>query len=213
MKNKKKLIGNSLIAILITFALFALVMTLNTFGQEIAYYDNNPSVSGNKTELTTGSWNMTDVKTEIYNKNNITKWNKSAGVVDANCSWKDMIDIIHTVNSGFKWQDPPKTMQPGSFLNIEANYINFEYSTTGKVLAGIKMFIDRSGANYQKMEPEAIEIVKLSKDNKQYGSEIKKGFFTAPKTFFDDTNNCQLIVDCYVGQDHYVTTYTYTYQP
>lgn len=213
MKNKKKLIGNSLIAILITFALLALVMTLNTFGQEVVYYDNNPSVSGNKTELTTGNWVMSDVKTEIFNKNNITKWNSASGEISANCSWKDILNIVHTVNSGFKWQEPPKTMQPGSFLNIEANYINVEYSTTGKVLAGIKMFIDRAGASYQVMEPEAIEIVKLTKDNKQYGSEMKKGFFTAPKTLFDDTYDCQLIVDCFVGQDHYVTTYTYTYQP
>jgi len=211
MKNRKKLIGNSLLAILITFALLALVMTLNTFGQELTY--NSPSVSGSKTELTTGSWVMTGSKTEVYNRNNITKWETSTGEIDANCSWKDVLNIIHTVNSGFKWQEPPKTMQPGSFLNLEANYINKEYSTTGKVLTGIKMYINRVGGNYLVMEAEAIEVVKLAKDNKQYNTEIKKGFFIAPKTLFDDTNECQLVVDCYVGQDHYVTSYTYAYQP
>jgi hypothetical protein len=211
MKNRKKLLGNSLIAILITFALLALVMTLNTFGQDLS--SNSPSVTGSKTELTTGSWVMSGVKTQVYNRNNITKWETASGEIDANCSWKDILDIVHTVSTGFKWEEPPKTMQPGSFLNIEANYINKEYSTTGKVYTGIRMFIDKVGANYLVMDPEAIEVMKLAKDNKQYNSEVKKGFFSAPKTLFDDTNDCQLIVDCYVGQDHFVTTYTYTYQP
>jgi hypothetical protein len=104
-------------------------------------------------------------------------------------------------------------MQPGAFMNIEAKYINNEYSTPCKINTGIKMFIDRQGANYLIMNTDAIEIVKLAKDNKVNNTEVKKGFFTAPKTLFDDTNQCDLIIDCYVGQDHYVSTYTYTYQP
>lgn len=190
---------------------FGLAKSLNNFDREVI--KNSPSVAGTKTELITGSWVMTDVKTQVYNRNNITKWETASGEIDANCSWKDILDIVHTVSSGFKWEEPPKTMQPGSFLNIEANYINKEYSTTGKVFTGMKMFIDKVGANQLAMEPEAIEVVKVAKDNKQYNSEVKRGFFTAPKTLFDDTNDCQLIVDCYVGQDHFVTTYTYTYQP
>jgi hypothetical protein len=104
-------------------------------------------------------------------------------------------------------------MQPGSYLNIEAKYTNNEYSTPSRILTGIKMFFDRTGANFMAETQDAIEIMKVLKDNKQNTSEVKKGFFLAPKTLFDDTNRCELIIDCYVGQDHYVTTYTYTYQP
>jgi len=75
------------------------------------------------------------------------------------------------------------------------------------------MFFERVGASYLAMGPNAVEILKLNKDNKQYANEVKKGFYYAPNTLFDETKDCQLIVDCYVGKDHYVTTYTYTYQP
>ncbi len=163
-------------------------------------------------ELEGGNWVLTGVETKSYNLMNITKWNTNETGIKATCSWKDKIEIIHTVESGFKWQDPPKSMQPGAYLNLEAVYTNIDYSTTANINTGIKMFFGRAGSDYKNPEANSIEVLKLNKDNKQYANEVKKGFYYAPNMLFDATNMCQFIVDCYVGKDHYVTTYTYTYQ-
>lgn len=163
-------------------------------------------------ELEGGNWVLTGVETKSYNLMNITKWNTNETGIKATCSWKDKIDIIHTVESGFKWQDPPKNMQPGAYLNLEAVYTNIDYSTTANINTGIKMFFGRAGSDFKNPEANAIEVLKLNKDNKQYANEVKKGFYYAPNMPFDATYMCQFIVDCYVGKDHYVTTYTYAYQ-
>lgn len=172
----------------------------------------NEGAGFSKEELVGGNWVLTNVESKSYNGINITKWNANESEIKGLCSWKDKIDIIHSVESGFKWQAPPKYMQPGSYLNLEAVYTNIDYSTTAPINTGIKMFIERAGADYKIIDDNAIEILKLNKDNKQYANEVKKGFFYAPKTLFDATKMCQMIVDCYVGKDHYVTIYTYTYQ-
>jgi len=164
-------------------------------------------------ELVGGNWVLTGVESKNINTINITKWSPNSNEIVGDCSWKDILEIVHTVSSGFKWQTPPQTMQPGSYMNLEAIYTNLDYATTAKINTGIKIFIERAGANYLVMESNAIEVLKLNKDNKQYANEVKKGFFYAPKTLFDETNQCQLVVDCYVGKDHYITTYSYTYQP
>lgn len=215
MKNKRNLLGGSLIVILVTFMLVALIFALQTQAQEVTVNDdeNSPTGASTKTELVGGSWVLTDVKSNVYNRGNVTKWESASNEITGMCSWKDILDIVHTVSSGFMWQQPPTTMRPGNFLNLDAKYINNEYSTTAKLLTGIKMYIDKPGSNYLINTPDAIEVVKVSKDNKQYSSEDKKGFFNAPKTFFDETNQCELVVDCFIGQDHYVTRYIYTYQP
>jgi hypothetical protein len=189
------------------FVVVALLFTLQTHSQDY------PTSAGNKTELTTGSWVLTNVQTHSYNGKNITKWESATTEINGMCSWKDMLEIIHTVNSGFKWEEPPKNMPIGAFLNIEAKYTNIEYSTPCRVLTGIRMFIDRPGANYQVPNEDAIEIMRVIKDEKSNKSETNKGFFNAPKTLFDDSKQCDLIIDCFIGQDHYVTTYTYAYQP
>ena len=181
-----------------------------------AYPVNAQDVEGaglTGTELAGGSWVLTNVDQKSYNRTSTTKWSNNSNEVDGLCSWKDILDIVHTVNAGFKWQEPPQKMQPGTYMNLEAIYTNNEYSTTGKVFTGIKMFFDKVGANYMAMNTNGLEVLRVIKDDKQNASEVKKGFFYAPKTLFDETNQCQLIIDCYVGQDHYVTTYTYTYQP
>ena len=208
MKNKKKIFGASILVILITFVLVALFFNLQTQGQELSY----PTSAGEQTELTTGAWMLTDISTRVYNSKNITTWNSASTEITGECSWKDILDIVHTVNIGFKWEEPPKMMPPGKFLSIQADYVNNEYSTPCKVVTRIKMFIDRIGTNHLASNPDAIEIMKVTKDNKQNKSEVKKGFFTAPKTLFDETNQCELTVDCFVGQDHFVTKYLYTYQ-
>jgi len=192
---------------------FFLVFALSVNAQSLVTNDPNNEGAGTSTEeLVGGSWVLTNVESKTYNGVNLTKWNTTENNIDGLYSWKDILEIIHTVNSGFKWQAPPKNMQPGTYMNLEAVYTNMDYSTTASINTGIKMFFERAGASYQVMESNAIEVLKMNKDNKQYANEVKKGFFYAPKTFFDGTNQCQLIVDCYIGKDHFVTTYTYSYQ-
>ncbi|MCC6866716.1 MAG: hypothetical protein IT280_11220 [Ignavibacteria bacterium] len=164
-------------------------------------------------DLTSGGWTLKSVEAKQYNGINITKWDIRNNDVTANCSWKDMLEIVHTIESGFKWQDPPEYMKPGEYLNLEAIYTNIDYSTTANISTGIKMFFGKAGSDYKNPEANSIEVLKLTKSNKQYANEVKKGFFYAPKTYFDKNNLCQLIIDCYVGKDHYVTTYTYEYTP
>lgn len=164
-------------------------------------------------ELTGGSWILSNTEIKKINAMNITKWSITDNELNAICSWKDKIEIVHTVESGFKWQDPPKTMKPGEYLNLEAIYTNVDYSTTANLNTGIKMFIGKIGGDVKNPEPNSIEVLKLNKDFKQYNNEVKKGFFYAPKTLFDISKMCQLVVACYIGKDHYVTIYTYTYQP
>jgi hypothetical protein len=163
-------------------------------------------------ELTNGIWVLERSEITKINSINITKWNTTESDLKAVCTWKDKIDIVHTVESGFKWQDPPKSMKPGEYLNLEAIYTNIDYSTTSNILIGVKMFFERVGGDLKNPEANAIEVMKLNKDRKSYANEVKKGFFYAPKYYFDATNQCQLVVDCYIGKDHYITTYTYTYQ-
>lgn len=163
-------------------------------------------------ELTTGTWVLEKSETININGTNITKWNVNESDLKAVCTWKDKIDIIHTIESGFRWQNPPKSMKPGEYLNLEAIYTNLDYSTTANILIGVKMFFERVGGDLKNPESNSIEVMKLNKDRKSYSNEVKKGFFYAPSFYFDATNQCQLVVDCYIGKDHYITTYTYTYQ-
>jgi hypothetical protein len=202
------------ISVLILLASAIMAFAFETRGQDLTITNTNTEGAGTyKAELTSGAWVLTTVDQKAYNGTTLTKWNGSTNEVGGELAWKDMLDIIHTVNSGFKWQAPPQQMQPGSYLNLEAIYTNVDYATSSNVKTGIKMFIDKAGADYKVTNEEAIEILKVNKDNKQYANEVKKGFFSAPKTLFDETNQCQLIVDCFIGKDHYVTTYTYEYRP
>jgi hypothetical protein len=199
---------------ILLFTSFLTVFAITANAQNLVNNDPTNEGAGTPTEeLVGGNWVLSNVQSKIYNGVSLTKWNTTDNNIDGLYTWKDILDIIHTVNSGFKWQEPPKTMQPGSYMNLEAIYTNIDYSTTAPINTGIKMFFERAGGNYMVMESNAIEVLKLNKDNKQYANEVKKGFFYAPKTFFDETNQCQLIIDCYIGKDHFVTTYTYTYQP
>jgi hypothetical protein len=197
----------------VTILLVTFIAAGGLLSQEITSGDPTSEGAGAPAEeLIGGTWVLAGAETKIVNKQNITKWETLNNDLVAVYSWKDVIEIIHTVSAGYKWQAPPKTMQPGAYMNLEAVYTNIEYSTTAKVPSGIRMFIQRDGADLIATEPNAIEILKVNKDNKQYSNEVKKGFFYAPKFLFDDSRNCQLVVDCFVGKDHYVTKYTYTYQ-
>lgn len=199
----------------LTYLLIIILMGLvSVNAQELTINNTNSEGAGTfKAELTGGAWVLTNTETSVFNSSNLTKWEGNSNETGGVLAWKDILDIIHTVNSGFKWQEPPKTMQPGSYLNLEAIYTNLDYSTSSNIKTGIKIFIDKVGTSYMAMNPDGIDVLKVNKDKAHYNNEVKKGFFNAPKTLFDETNQCQLIVDCYIGKDHYVTTYTYTYQP
>jgi hypothetical protein len=211
MKDRKKLN----LSIIITFVILVLTtLTLSSNGQNVTTNTgDNQSAGKYGAELTGGNWVLTSTDFKSYNGTNLTKWSGEKNEIGGLYSWKDILDIIHTVYSGFKWEAPPQAMKPGSYLNLEAIYTNLDYSTTSNVKTGIKIYIDRVGANYLSANPEAVEILKVNKDGKQNLTEVKKGFFDAPKTLFDETNQCELVVDCFVGKDHFVTKYIYTYQP
>lgn len=214
MKNIKKYKIPKILLFTAVIAAFTLQVNSQNLVNENTTNDNttNEGAGLSKEELVGGNWILTNVESKSFNGVNITKWQANNNELQGNCSWKDMLGIVHTVESGFSWQDPPKKMQPGSYLNLEAVYTNIDYSTTTQLNTGIKMFFAGTYSDFKVMEPNAVEILKVNKDNKHYANEVKKGFFYAPKNYFDETNMCNLVVDCYVGKDHYVITYTYTYQ-
>lgn len=211
MKDRKKLNVSSIIVFVI---LAITALTISSNGQNTTTISgDNQSAGTYRVELTGGNWVLTATEFKSFNGTNLTKWKGEQNEIGGVYSWKDILDIVHTVNSGFKWEAPPTMMKPGTYLNMEAIYTNLDYATTSNVKTGIKIFIDKIGSNYMSTNPDAIEILKMNKDAKQNLTEVKKGFFDAPKSLFDETNQCELIVDCFVGKDHYVTKYTYTYQP
>ena len=175
--------------------------------------ETNKGAGFSREELAGGSWVLTGVESATLNGINITKWNAGNTGLNGACMWIDKLNIEHTVESGFKWQEPPQMMQPGTYLNLEAVYTNIDYSTTAPINTGIKMFFASTKSDVKVMDDNSLEVLKLNKDNKQYANEVKKGFFYAPNTYFDETNNCQLVIDCYIGKDHYVTKYQYEYRP
>ena len=171
--------------------------------------------NGNPTtyeELTSGHWVLTDTKVDVFNKNNITKWTPGGNTLNAMTVWVDQLNIQHTVSSNFKIQEPPAVMNVGADLSLQENYLNDEYSTTYKLLVGVKVYIDKAGSNPVAASPDAVEVMNLVKDNTHHTDEVKTGFFTSPKRFLDDTKQFQLTIDCFSGNDHRVTTYTYSYE-
>lgn len=206
---RKNYMTRVLIAVLFIISLIAFVLPVNGQTQNI-----NNTTAGAQTsymELSSGSWVLIDRKTEVYNRANVTKWSGSDQNLLALCQWKDIMNIEHTISNGFKWADPPRSMAPGKDFKIALDYINDEYSTDNRVLTGIDVKLDYIGADYLTVSKNGYEAGKLVKDNKNYNNETKTVFFSAPKTFLGETNQMQLMVDCFIGQDHYVTTYTYSY--
>ncbi len=200
---------------LISVLLFASLAITGLYSQDVIVNNEETTTEGAGApaeELIGGTWVLSGMESKVVNKQNITKWETENSDLVAVYSWKDVIEIIHTVSAGYRWQAPPKTMQPGAYMNLEAIYTNIEYSTTAKIASGIKIFFDKDGGDPLTLGTSAIEVLKVNKDNKQYSNEVKKGFFYAPKFLFDDSRNCQLVIDCYVGKDHYITKYIYTYQ-
>lgn len=179
--------------------------------------NNNPAPSGSPGEEQTsytqeaiGYWELSN-SNNAFNPSKITNWSGAEQNMTAISQWKDILNIEHTVSAGFKWEKPPEKMVPGVQLNLSGEYIDNEYSTTGKIPTGIKIYIDKVGTPINKPSMDAVDIVKVSKDYRQHTSEAKTSKFSAPKFFIGKSKDIQVIVDCYIGSDHYVSTYTYTW--
>ncbi len=182
-----------------------------------AQTDNNPAPSGSPgeeqmsyTQEAVGYWALSGTNS-TFNPSKITKWTGNEQNLTGKSIWKDVLDIEHTVSSSFKWESLPERMVPGMEFSFTGEYIDNEYSTTGKTVTGITIFIDKIGTPINKPSKDAVDIVKLNKDNKQHISEAKKNKFSAPKFYIGKSKDIQVIVDCYVGSDHYVSTYTYNW--
>jgi hypothetical protein len=201
-----------LLAALVVSLVLAFVLPSN--GQDKSSNTTGILVAGEQNisgDLTTGNWVLTDRRTEVFNKANVTQWSGSEQNLLGLCQWEDVLNIVHTISGGFKWEEPPRTMAPGTDVKFAVGYVNDEYSTDNKVLIGIKVRVDNTTADYYTASPKAVDVLKLTKDNKNYSSETKTVYFSAPKTLLGESNEIQFMVDCYIGQDHYVSTYTYTW--
>lgn len=163
-----------------------------------------------ESEPMNGYWQLTDTRTETYNGVKHTQWT-NGDVITATSVWIDILNIEHTVASSFKWEQPPVKMMPGLEVSLSGTYDNIEYSTTSKVLTGIKIYMDRAGSTFYNTSSEAIQVVNVSKDNKLHTAEIQKGAFIAPKHFMGEATQIQIMVDCFIGKDHYLTTYIYNF--
>jgi hypothetical protein len=201
-----KAIWNGIVSIIFFFSVSVCAQT-----------DNNPAPSGSPgeeemsyTQEAVGYWELNGTN-NAFNPSKITNWTGSEQNLTGNTVWKDVLEIQHTVSSSFKWEKPPERMIPGMEISLSGEYIDNEYSTTGKTATGIKIYIDKIGTPINKPSLDAIEVVKLNKDYRQHNSEIKKNKFAAPKFYISKSKDIQVIVDCYVGTDHYVSTYTYTW--
>ena len=199
-----------LLAALAVTIILAFVLPLNA---QVVGGDKDVTVTSgdSKTELANGVWVLTGTNTSKFNNANITKWGGYEQNISANCSWIDILNIEHSISCSFKWLDVPKTMSPGAATKFAVEYVYDDYASTNKIVHGIKAKFDDAGADYLAAGPNVLDIVKLTKDNKNYSSETKTLYFIAPKTFLGETNQIQLMVDCFMGQDHYVTYYTYTW--
>jgi hypothetical protein len=162
------------------------------------------------TQEAIGYWELSGTNSS-FNTSKITSWTGSKQNLTGQSVWKDVLEIQHTVSSSFKWESLPERMVPGMELSLTSEYIDNEYSTTGKTVTGIKIYIDKVGIPINKPSLDAVEIVKLNKDYRQHISEAKKNKFSAPKFYIGKSKDIQVIVDCYVGTDHYVSTYTYNW--
>ena len=71
--------------------------------------------------------------------------------------------------------------------------------------------MDRAGSSFYNTSSDAVQVVNVNKDNKLHTAEVQQGKFIAPKHFMGEGTQIQIMVDCYIGKDHYITTYIYNF--
>jgi hypothetical protein len=133
--------------------------------------------------------------------------------VNATSSWKDYLDIEHTIRSGFKWDAPPEKLLPGKEIKISGAFEDKEFSTCAKIQTGIKIYLSEKQKGF--LHPNAVisNVLNVKKDAKVHSSEVNSGMFAAPKLTNKENNVIHLTIDCYIGSDHFVSTYTYLWVP
>jgi hypothetical protein len=207
MKAKRIL---SIIAIVSVYIfLFSCILTAQntTDNPEMTASGNNTGVSN---ESSNGYWSLTATNTEITGGTKEKKWSGNSGDISIAMKWVDGLTIQHSISCRFKWIEPPREIRPGNEVRMSGTYMNTDYSTTNKVLTGLNIVLDKIYTGQSKLGNEPYEIVKISRDNKNYENETKTGFVEAPKTGSKDSE-LKLSISCYAGSTKYTTSYTYSW--
>lgn len=205
--------ARNIIWVIFTLCVFLLAFSINAQEKLTSASANTETLriagtSENDPNSVQGYWQLTETKSEIYNVANRTKWTEGA-YITAISSWIDYLDVEHTIESGFKWDTPPEKLMPGKNLQLAGSFEDREFSTCSRIQSGIKIYV--SGNQKGFLHPDAVisNVLYLKKDCKTHNSEINIGTFTAPRNNSKDNNLLHLTIDCYIGSDHYVSTYTY----
>lgn len=209
MKNANTYLAISLV---ISFIFFS--VNSGTYGQnnvDMASSQSYSSYTGDPNEPVNGYWTLKDFKTERKSSGNKTKWITQPEQLTVNGEWLDFLKIKHTVSCSFEWIKPPANLIPGADNTIKVTYKNNEYSTTGKVNMGVNVILDKIGNTAGGQNLESIDIIKLVKGYTNHVTEDKYGFFKTPKYYRGDNETIELVIDCYMESDHYITTYYYTW--
>jgi hypothetical protein len=194
----------------LTIICLALILSVKISGAQNITGASQQEIASLESEPMNGYWELSNSTSQAVDMARITKWTTGDNLV-ALSVWKDILNIEHTVSSSFKWDTPPSKLMPGIEIQMAGKYENVEYSTPNRVLTGIKIMVDKAGTNFMNSTSNAIQVVNLNKDNKQHSSELQNGKFLAPKHFIGEGNEIVITVDCFIGKDHYVSTYTYTF--
>jgi hypothetical protein len=197
LKNLRKILIKT------TVTIFSI--SLNLFGQNQNFIiaSNDNITKSHEIEPLCGYWELSGSKIDNFSDNKYTNWIRGNEIISGTCKWQDVLKIEHTVSSSFKWDQPAQKLVPGTNIKISGSYINDEYSTPNRVLTGIHITLDKSKNGV------STDIIKLTKDNKQHYSEDKTALISIPNFYKGDNREINIIVDCYIGKDHYIATYTY----
>ena len=166
--------------------------------------ENTPSSSGDDNTEHKDYWQLTESKVLVSNYDNYTVWTGSPGEIKGEMTRIDNYKIEHTITTKFTWGLPPAMLTPGKESSIYAAFENTDYSSTSPAFSGLIIKLD----DYNENISSASEFVKLGRSKKNSTPEFTNGTFFVP--FHNEKNNRLLIsVNCFIGNDHYITAYIY----
>ena len=189
--------------------IFLLCFSFKLQAQDYSSSTKNLQSSGSTSDPVKGYWELSGNYSENFSDNRITTWVSDNGMIVGTSRWDDLLNIEHTVSSSFKWDTPPQRLYSGIDIKFAGSYVNNEYSTTERMLTGMKVysFVGKEGESGK----SNTDLIKLVKDNKLHESENKISFFIPPNYYRGDAREMKIIVDCFIGRDHYVTTFDYLF--
>ena len=196
--------------LIITTTFVALFYSLNLLAQDKeVQLVNNSTNTVSTSDPIRGYWELSGTYSENFSDKRITSWVSDNGMMVGTSRWIDVLNIEHTVSSSFKWDSPPQILYSGIDVKLGGSYVNNEYSTTERMKTGMKVysFIGKEGESGK----GNTDLLKMVKDNKLHESENKMAFFIPPNYYSGDTREMKIIVDCYIGRDHYITTFDYLF--